>query len=132
MKAQNYLCCRQSYFLLPDFLYRKVEEGEAAKKIIKTAGGLTVFIFVPLGNTSCSLWVGYQLQLVTLITSLEASLHIPGEFPGNSRGTGKFPRFGREPLPQNVPVIQGEPSSPTKMFSGNRSGLIFFLRETRD
>ena len=36
----------------------------------------------------------------------KASLHIPGEFPGNSRGTGKFPRFRGNAFPKSVPVIQ--------------------------
>ena len=29
-------------------------------------------------------------------------LHIPGEFPKNSLGTGRFSRFRQEPLPQTV------------------------------
>ena len=65
-----------------------------------------------------------------LVGYLPATLHIPREFPGNSRGTGKFPRFGWEPLPQNVPVIQGEPSmlnQSHKLVPGERSvGSSFF------
>ena len=58
MKVQHYHHCRQSFFLLPDLLYGKVEEGETViKMVIKTVGCRTVFIVISSGSTSCSLWV---------------------------------------------------------------------------
>ena len=42
---------RQNFSLLPDFTYGELEEEEAAKEIvIKTVGGLVVFIAISLGK----------------------------------------------------------------------------------
>ena len=39
-------------------MYGEVEEGEAVTEmVIETVGGLTVFIVVSSGSTSCSSWV---------------------------------------------------------------------------
>ena len=41
-----------------------------------------------------------------LIAHESRTLTLSCIFPGNSRGTGKFPQFDGEPVPQKVPAIQ--------------------------
>ena len=127
-------CCSTGWLVFPQ-LQNKLVNGLFLKFLCLA---LTLLKFGLLLTTVCIALFGvYCLQISSVsvfanfLTSFIPSLHIPGEFPGNSRGTGKFSRFSREPLPQNVPVIQREHPvwfSPTNCVLRERSVGVHFLR----